>query len=62
MLIMLAFRQIGYYFLLNHALQERKEFIQELLHKTLPEDELTIIDFTVNKEKIYWEEEGKDFF
>ena len=62
MLIMMAFSQMGYYFLLNHAQQEQKEFIQELLHKTLPEDELTIIDFTGNKEKIYWEEEGKEFF
>lgn len=61
MLVMIAFSQIGYYFVIHYAQQERKEFIKELLYKNISDDVLTIIDFTKNKEKIYWEEEGKEF-
>ena len=62
MLVMLAFSQIGYYFIMHHEQQEQKEYIKELLQKNLADEVMTIIDFTANKEKIYWEEEGKEFF
>lgn len=62
MLVMLAFSQLGYYFVMHGAQLERKEFIKELLHKNISDDVLTIIDFTKNKQQIYWEEEGKEFF
>lgn len=62
MLVMLAFSQVGYYFVMHQAQHERKEFVEELLHKTIADDELIIIDFTTNKEKVYWQEEGKEFF
>ena len=61
MLVMMAFSQIGYYFVIHYAQQKQKEFIKELLFKNISDDVLTIIDFTKNKEKIYWEEEGKEF-
>ena len=62
MMVMLVFSQIGYYFVMHMAQHERKEFIKELLHKNINDDILTVIDFTTNKQKIYWEEEGKEFF
>lgn len=62
MLVMLAFSQIGYYFVMQQAQQEQKKYIKELLHKNVADELLTIIDFTTKKEKIYWEEEGKEFF
>ena len=57
----MAFSQFGYLFILHQARQYRKEYIQQELARNNVEDELTVIDFTTNEKKIYWEEEGKEF-
>ena len=58
----MAFSQIGYYVVMHQAQQERKEYIKELLLKNFADNGLTVIDYTTNNKKIFWEEEGKEFF
>ena len=59
---LIAFSQIGYYLIILQARQEHKAYIKKLLHQNISENLLTAIDYTANKQVIYWEEEGEEFF
>ena len=59
---LIAFSQIGYYLIIHQARQEHKAYIKKLLHQNISENLLTEIDYSANKQAIYWEEEGKEFF
>ena len=59
---LIAFSQIGYYLIIHQARQEHKAHIKKLLHQNISENLLTAIDYTANKQAIYWEEEGEEFF
>lgn len=57
---MLAYSQVGYYFVMRHFQNEQKEAVKEKIFRQIKDEELEII--SVNNQKIYWEEEGKEFF
>ena len=57
----LAYSQVGYYFVIRHVLHEQKEAIEKKILGELKDEELNIISFTDNEKNIYWEEEGKEF-
>lgn len=57
----LAYSQVGYYFIFRNSQSQQKEAIKEKINSRLAEGELQIISFTDNQQKIYWEEEGKEF-
>ena len=59
---LIAFSQIGYYLIIHQARQEHKAYIKKLLHQNISEKLLTAIDYTANRQAIYWEEEGEEFF
>lgn len=61
-LAIMAFSQIGYYVVMHQAQLQHKEYIKKLLYKNIDENTLTVIDYTTNNNKIFWEEEGKEFF
>lgn len=58
----LAYSQVGYYFIIRHSQSVQKGIIKEKILRQLKDDELEIISLTDNYNKIYWEEEGKEFF
>ena len=58
---LLAFSQIGYYAIMRYVQEEHKEFIKTQIHNKLKDDQLELISLTDNKEKIYWQEDGKEF-
>ena len=58
----MAFGQIGYFVKLHNEQLERKASVKNQFCKNISEELLTVIDFTTNKQKIFWEEEGKEFF
>ena len=59
---LIAFSLIGYYLIIHQARQEHKAHIKKLLHQNISENLLMAIDYTANKQAIYWEEEGEEFF
>ena len=61
-LALMAFSQIGYYIVAHQMQEQRKEYIRKLLYQSIDENTLTVIDYTSNNKKIFWEEEGKEFF
>ena len=56
----LAYSQVGYYFVMRHHQYEQKEAIKEKIFRQFKEEELEIISLSDNK-NIYWEEDGKEF-
>ena len=56
----LAYSQVGYYFVMRHHQHEQKEFIKEKILRELKDEELEIITLD-DPQKIYWEEDGKEF-
>ena len=56
----LAYSQVGYYFLIRYHQHEQKELIKEKLVRELKDEELEIITLN-DDQKIYWEEDGKEF-
>lgn len=61
MIAILVFSQVGYYAVKRFTQEAHREFIKELLHNKLKDDEMEVISLTDNTEKIYWQEEGKEF-
>ena len=59
-IIVLAYSQVGYYFVIRHFQSEQKEFIKEKRVNQLQESELQVITLSDNKE-IFWEEKGEEF-
>jgi hypothetical protein len=56
----LAYSQVGYYFVIRHYQHEQKEFIKEKIFGNIDENELDKIP--VNDLKgVKWEEDGKEF-
>lgn len=58
----LAYSQIGYYFVIRNSQDQQKEHIKEQILNKLSDDELEVISFTDNQQQILWEEDGKEFF
>jgi len=56
----LAYSQVGYYFVLRHSQSLQKDVIKEKIVNQLKEEELQVISLSDNKE-IFWEEDGKEF-
>ncbi len=56
----LAYSQVGYYFVMRHFQFSQKDVIKEKILNQIKEAELQVISFTDNKE-IFWEEKGKEF-
>jgi hypothetical protein len=56
----LAYSQIGYYFVMRHFQHEQKEAIKEKIFQNLKDEELQSISLSDNQ-NIYWEEDGKEF-
>ena len=61
LIFVLAYSQVGYYFVLRHSQSLQKEVIKEKILSQLKEEELKIISASDNHQQIYWEEEGKEF-
>lgn len=57
----LAYSQVGYYFVLRHSQFVQKEVIKEKILSQLKDDELKIISLTDDHQQIFWEESGKEF-
>lgn len=58
----LAYSQVGYYFVIRHSQNLQKRSIKQKIKSQLTDKHLQIISLTDNKKEIYWEEEGKEFF
>ena len=58
----MAFGQVGYYVVMHRAQLERKEYIKAQVHKNLADSALIVVDYSTNKSKIFWEDEGREFF
>jgi hypothetical protein len=41
--------------------EQQKELVKEQLHKNLRDNEMELISLSDNKQKIYWQEDGKEF-
>lgn len=61
LIAVLAYSQIGYYFIMHYSQHVQKRVIQEEIYQQLKDEELEIISLTDNKQHINWEEEGKEF-
>lgn len=61
LIFVLAYSQVGYYFVSRHYQALHKEVIKEKILSQLKEEELKIISVSDNHQQIYWEEEGKEF-
>ncbi len=61
LIFVLAYSQVGYYFVSRHYQALQKEVIKEKILSQLKEEELKIISASDNHQQIYWEEEGKEF-
>lgn len=59
-IVVLAFSQIGYYFLLHGFQQEWKESMKEKILHEVDNKALDVISLD-NQKDIFWEEEGKEF-
>lgn len=57
----LAYSQVGYYFVMRHQQHEKKESIKEKIFVQLKDEVLDAISLPENQQKISWEEEGKEF-
>ena len=60
-IFILAFSQVGYYFVLRQSQERQKEIIKQTILSQLKDEELDIISLNNNQQKIYWEEDGKEF-
>ena len=58
-IIVLAYSQVGYYFVMRHTQLEQKKAIKERMISQLKDEELEVI--SSGNKNIYWEEEGKEF-
>jgi hypothetical protein len=56
----LAYSQVGYYFVMRHHQHEQKEAVKEKIFRQLKDEELEVISLSDNP-NIYWEEDGKEF-
>lgn len=61
-IFILAYSQVGYYFVLRHSQSAQKEVIKENILSQLKDEELKIISLSDDQQKIYWEEDGKEFY
>lgn len=61
LLFSLVFSQVGYYFVKLALEEECKEEAEEQMLKGVRQEDMTAISYADNRDKIYWEEEGREF-
>ena len=58
----LAYSQVGYYFVMRHSQSVHKKYIKHKIRSQLKDAELEIISLTHNRQLIHWVKKEKEFF
>ncbi|HUS00838.1 MAG TPA: hypothetical protein VMY77_03885 [Chitinophagaceae bacterium] len=56
----LAYSQVGYYFVMRHHQHEQKEAVKEKIFRQLKDEEFQVISLA-DHQNIYWEEDEREF-